>query len=131
MCERSVYMKTAEELFEISNKTVPEKVAQILDGVREHIIARCEEEANNGATYYEIQLKSCVHYLKDLLLEECIKLVKEFEDNGYKIVIKDKGNGYYLNFSIIISWNGKEKNDNGFVLAQGKILYTTEKGVIK
>lgn len=124
-------MKTAAELLEISNKTIPEKVARILDGVREHIIARCEEEANNGGTCYEMRLNTTVHYLKNYLLEECVKLVKEFEDNGYKIVIKDKGNGYYLNFSIIISWNGKEKNDNGFALIQGKILYTTEKGVIK
>lgn len=51
-----IKIKTATELYEISKTKVPEIVADILKGVREHIIQRCEEEANKGATYYSIYL---------------------------------------------------------------------------
>ena len=41
-------MKTAEELYEISKNKAPEIVAEILSGVKEKIILRCEEEAHKG-----------------------------------------------------------------------------------
>ena len=50
-------IKTAQELYEISQTKAPEIVADILEGVREHVIQRCEDEANKGATYYSIYLK--------------------------------------------------------------------------
>ena len=85
-------IKTAQELYEISKIKAPEIVSDILNGVKEHIIQRCEQEANKGATYYSIYLKKGLSYTKDLLLEECIKLAKEFENNGYKVSIEDNGN---------------------------------------
>ena len=107
-------IKTAQELYEISKNKAPEIVAGILDGVREHIIQRCEEEANEGATYYSIYLKKGLSYTKDLLLEECIKLVKEFENNGYKVEVKEVKNFikwiekllriYEPEYLMVISW---------------------------
>ena len=41
-------IKTAEELYKITLDRRPEIVERILVGVREHIIERCEEEANKG-----------------------------------------------------------------------------------
>ena len=96
-------IKTAQELYKISKNKAPEIVAGILDGVREHIIQRCEEEANKGATYYSIYLKKGLSFVKDLLLEECIKIAKEFENNGYKVSIENNGNGYYVDFIMYFS----------------------------
>lgn len=123
-------IKTAQELYEISKNKAPEIVAGILDGVREHIIQRCEEEANEGATYYSIYLKKGLSYTKDLLLEECIKLVKEFENNGYKVSIEDSGNGYYANFVMRFSWNNKIVKFNDRSFGHNELLYTTDSGVI-
>lgn len=123
-------IKTAQELYEISQTKAPEIVAGILDGVREHIIERCEEEANKGATYYSIYLKKGLFYTKDLLLEECIKIAKEFENNGYKVSIEDSGNGYYANFVIRFSWDDKIVKFNDRSFGHNELLYTTDSGAI-
>ena len=122
-------MKTAKELYELSKNKTPEKVKKVLDGVREHVIMRCEEEANKGATYYSIYLDKDLVYIKDMLLKECITLAKEFEDAGYKVSIEDNGNGYYINFIIRFSWNGKVPPlYKGF--GHCELLYTTDKGIV-
>ena len=122
-------MKTAEELYEISKNKAPEIVAEILSGVKEKIILRCEEEAHKGATYYTIRLEQGLSYVKDLLLEECLKIAKEFENNGYKVSIDDYGNGYYINFRMTFSWNGKVCPLSSKL--QCYCLYNTDKGIIK
>lgn len=123
-------IKTAQELYEISKNKAPEIVAGILEGVREHIIQRCEDEANKGATYYSIYLKKGLSYTKDLLLEECIKIVKEFENNGYKVSIEDNGNGYYVDFIMHFSWSDKVVELNGRSFGHKELLYTTDNGII-
>ena len=50
-------MKTAKELYNITQNSVPRIVNDILCGVKEHIIKRCEEEANRGEGHYTIYLK--------------------------------------------------------------------------
>lgn len=123
-------IKPAQELYEIAQTKAPEIVANILKDVRKHIIGRCKQEANSGATDYTIYLKKGLSFVKDLLLEECIKLAKEFEEKGYKVVISDSGNGYYVDLCMSFSWNGQEKSIyRGF--GQPTVLYTTNKGVIK
>ena len=123
-------IKTAQELYEISKNKAPEIVAGILDGVREHIIQRCEEEANKGATYYSIYLNKGLSFIKDLLLEECIKIAKEFEDNGYKVSIEDNGNGYYVDFIMRFSWNDKVVKFDGKSFGHNELLYTTDNEII-
>ena len=123
-------MKTAQELYEISQTKAPEIIADILDGVREHIIQRCEQEANKGATYYSIYLNKGLSFIKDLLLEECIKIAKEFEDNGYKVSIEDNGNGYYVDFIMRFSWNDKVVEFDGRSFGHNELLYTTDKEII-
>ena len=123
-------IKTAQELYEISKNKAPEIVSDILNGVKEHIIQRCEQEANKGATYYSIYLKKGLSYTKDLLLEECIKLAKEFENNGYKVSIEDSGNGYYVDFIIRFSWNDKVVKFDGKSFSHNELLYTTDNGII-
>ena len=123
-------MKTAQELYKISQIKAPEIVAAILEGVREHIIQRCEGEANKGATYYSIYLKKGLFYTKDLLLEECIKIAKEFENNGYKVSIEDSGNGYYANFVMRFSWDDKIVKFNDRSFGHNELLYTTDNGVV-
>ena len=63
-------------------------------------------------------------------LEECIKLVKEFEDNGYKVSIEDSGNGYYADFIMRFSWNDRLIEFNGRSFGHNKLLYTTDDGLI-
>ena len=123
-------MKTAQELYKISPIKAPEIVSDILNGVKEHIIQRCEQEANKGATYYSIYLKKGLSYTKDLLLEECIKLAKEFEDNGYKVSIEDSGNGCYVDFIMRFSWNDKVVEFDGRSFGHNELLYTTDNGII-
>lgn len=123
-------MRTAQELYEISKTKAPEIVADILDGIREHITQRCEQEANKGATYYSIYLKKGLSFTKDLLLEECVRIVKEFEGNGYKVSIEDYGNGYYVDFVIHFSWDGKVVEFDGRSFGHKELLYTTDNGII-
>ena len=123
-------MKTANKLYEISKTKAPEIVSEILKGVREHIIQRCEEEANKGATHYSINLKKGLYFIKDLLLEECVNLIKEFENNGYKVSIEDYGNGYYVGFVIRFSWNGELAKLYGGSLCRKELLYTTDDGLL-
>ena len=123
-------MKTAQELYEISQTKAPEIIADILDGVREHIIQRCEQEANKGATYYSIYLNKGLSFIKDLLSEECIKIAKESEDNGYKVSIEDNGNGYYVDFIMRFSWNDKVVEFDGKSFGHNELLYTTDNGII-
>lgn len=104
-------------------------VEKVLDGVREHIIESCERYAARGATCYSIHLKQDYALIKDLLLEECIKLSKEFQDNGYKVSIDDSGKGYYVNFIITISWNDKVEICEG-ILHNNCHLYDTDNGII-
>ena len=119
-------MKTAMELYEISKTKAPEIVEDILKGVREHVIQRCEEEANKGATYYSIYLKKGLFLTKTLLLEECIKLAKEFEENGYKVSIEDNGNGYYVDFIMYFSWSGELIKFDVRSFDYNELLYTTD-----
>ena len=123
-------IKTAQELYKISQIKAPEIVSDILNGVKEHIIQRCEQEANKGATYYSIYLKKGLFYIKDLLLEECIKIAKEFENNGYKVSIEDSGNGYYVDFIMRFSWNDKVVKFDGKSFGHNKLLYTTDNEII-
>ena len=122
-------MKTAQELYKISQTKAPEIVTNILDGVREHIVQRCEQEANEGATCYSIYLNKGLSFIKDLLLEECIKIAKEFEDNGYKVSIENNGNGCYVYFIMWFSWNDKVVEFDGRS-GHKKLLYTTDNGII-
>ena len=123
-------MKTAQELYKISKTKAPEIVAEILKGVKEHVIQKCEEKACKGATYYTIPLADGLGYVKDLLLKECIKIVKEFEKDGYKVSICDseKGKGNYINFYITFSWDGKVYSP---VDTAEYCLYDTDQGIKK
>lgn len=120
-------IKTAEELYKITLDRRPEIVERILVGVREHIIERCEEEANRGNTQYTIYLQKGNIVVKDLLLTECIKLANEFERSGYNVVIrnyKDVANEY-SSFRITVYWgyeNDFTYNDYDNV----EVLYRTK-----
>ena len=122
-------MKSAKELYKISKEQAPLLVEGVLDGVKEHSIERCEEEANVGSTSYSIYLKQTRDFAKELLLEKCIELVKDFEDNGYKVSIDDSGNGYYINFIITFSWDGVIRKKYNRHFGACKHLYDTENGI--
>lgn len=119
-------IKPAEELYTLSQSVGPKLVAEIMNGVREHVILRSQEEAELGGNRYTIYLKKGRGFVKDLLLDACIELAKEFEDKNYKVIIKDDGNGYYVEFIMVFSWS-----DKGFSFAKErtKILYTTDNGI--
>lgn len=120
-------MKRAEELYEITQKRIPEIVDKVMDGAKEHIVKRCEEEANKGAVFYTFYLKEVENFVENVLFDECIKLAHEFEEMGYKIEIGDYGNGYFLNYIFTISW---DKDFIKKMSLHNNVLYTTEKGII-
>ena len=121
-------IKPAEELYALSQSVGPKLVAEIMNGVREHVILRSQEEAELGGNRYTIYLKKGRGFVKDLLLDACIELAKEFEDKNYKVMIKDDGNGYYVEFIMVFSWGGK---DFSLAKERAKILYTTDNGIVK
>ena len=123
-------MKTAQELYEFTMQQKPKLVEAVLEGVREHIIECLDRDSKRGATNYSIYLKKERAFVKDLLLEECIKLAKEFEENGYKISIDDSGNGYYIEFIMTVSWDGKVKTREKAIFHNNRHLYDTDNGVI-
>jgi hypothetical protein len=124
-------MKSAKKLYEISKEQSSQLVKSVLNGVKERAIERCEEEANKGFTYYSIYLHQTFGFAKELLLNKCIELIKEFENNGYQISIDDSGNGYYINFIITFSWDGNihKNKDKHFDIYEH--LYDTEHGIIQ
>lgn len=123
-------MKSASELYEFTMQQKPKLVEKVLEGVREHIIECLDRDSQRGATYYSIYLNKERAFVKDLLLEECIKLAKEFEDNEYKVSIDDSGNSYYIDFIITVSWDGKVKTREKATFSNNKHLYDTDNGVI-
>ena len=122
-------MKSAQELYAISKKQIPLLVKGVLDGVKEHCIIRCEEEANKGSTYYSIYLNQTHGFAKGFLLDKCIELAKEFEENGYKVSIDDSGNGHYVDFIITFSWDEIVHKKGSNSLYSREHLYDTDKGI--
>ena len=121
-------MKTAQELYEFTMEQKSQIVDKVLRGVKEHIIECLDRESKKGATYYSIYLNETHSFVKDLLLKECIKLSHEFEENGYKVSIDDSGNGYYVNFILTVSWDGKVKaRETGDRHLYDTDIYETEK----
>lgn len=120
-------MKTASELYKFTMEQKTQIVADILDGAREVLINNSERDALRGATSYSLHLKEGYGFTKPLLLEECIKLLKEFEDNEYKVSIDDSGNGYYVKFVLTISWNGEVRDSRS---CTDKHLYDTDNGLV-
>lgn len=122
-------MLKAKELYEISQRRIPEIVDEIMCGVKEHIIERCEEEANKGGTFYTIYLKEGNIFVKEKLLEECFELAGFFENNGYKVSIDDGGNDTRILIYFTVSWNGKPEIIGRYGFGKNKHVYDTENGV--
>ena len=120
-------IKTAEELYKITLDRRPEIVERILVGVREHIIERCEEEANKGNMYYKIYLNKGNIVVKDMLLTKCVELAKEFEELGYNVVIRNykDADDKYVDFAITILW-ANESNDTYKDYDNVEVLYDTK-----
>ena len=120
-------MKTAQELYEFTMQQKPKLVEAVLDGVREHIIECLDRDSKRGATNYSIYLKKERAFVKDLLLEECIKLAKEFEEFGYNVVIKNykDADDEYVDFAITILWEN-ESNDTYKDYDNVEVLYRTK-----
>ena len=121
-------IKTAEELYKITLDRRPEIVESILAGVREHIIEKCEEEANRGITHYTIYLTKGNIVVKDLLLIKCLELAREFEEHGYNVVIRNYKdiNNEYVSFRITVYWG----NENDYTYKDYdniEVLYNTNK----
>lgn len=103
-------MKTAEELYEISQRRIPEMVDEIMDGVKEHISKRCEEEAYKGSTYYTCYLKDGNAFVRRKLVERCLDLSDYFEEEKHcKVSIEDSGSDTTCSLVFTVSWNGKPK----------------------
>lgn len=123
-------LKSASELYEISKEQIPILVKEVLEGVREHIIEKCIQEANSGSTYYSIYLKEIRSFAKELLLEECIKLANEFEDNGYKVSIDTFNNSNHSRLVLTFSWDGNVRECGDKQFSFKTCLYNTENGLI-
>lgn len=124
-------MKSAMELLEITNKRLPERVNEILAGAVEHIEERCEEEAEKGNYYYSIYLRKIESFCRELLLKECVKIAKHFEDDfECGVSIDDNGNGYWLEYTITVSWDGKIRK-SGRRFGACEHLYDSEIGLAK
>lgn len=120
-------MKKATELYEISKKQTPLLVANVMQGLKEHTIKRCEQEAKKGSTYYVMYLNKGTRFIKAALFAEVLKLVREFEKEGYKVSIEDDGNEYFVEYIITFSWNGLVLDCSGRSLDNRTHLYDTDR----
>jgi len=121
----------ASKLYEITKKQQPKLVEKVMDGVKEHIIMRCVQYASKGDTCYSIYLKGTYKYVEDLLFEKCLKLIKDFEDKGYKVSIDDCGDNKCISYVLTFSWDGNLVTRKG----RGHYdvnyhLYDTDNGII-
>lgn len=119
----------ADKLYEISKKQRPVLVEKVMNGIKEHIIMRCEQYANKGDTCYSIYLNGTYKYAEDLLFEKCLELIKEFENKGYKVSIDDCGSGNHINYILTFSWDGNLVTREGAGFGKNRHLYDTNNGV--
>lgn len=47
-------------------------------------------------------------FYQDELLSECIKMIKPFEQHGFKVCITDEGNDYLSDIYIYLTWNNED-----------------------
>ena len=76
--------------------------------------------------YYKIYLNKGNIVVKDMLLAKCVELVKEFEELGYNVVIRNyKDADEYVQFAITILW-ANESNDTYKDYDNVEVLYDTK-----
>lgn len=127
-------MKNAREMLEISMASGNVLIENLLieSNILNHSIKRIEEEASKGEIKYTFRFdKKILVCNRNLLIEKLSSIVEKFESNGYKVIIKDTGNGYWSNISVIYYWGNNEKeydeltkNNNG-IMGNGNSLYFT------
>ena len=123
-------MKTAEELYEISQRRIPEMVDEIMNGVKEHISERCEEEAYKGCTYYTCYLKNGNGFVRRMLVDRCMELADYFEEEKhYKVSIEDSGSDTKCSLYFTVSWDGKPKIIGNWGFGKSVHVYDTDNGI--
>lgn len=124
-------IKQADELLKLTRTKNTDLVDEVLKGVREHVAERCVMEANKGRCNYSIFLKKTYSYAEELLFEKCLKLVKEFEQHGYKVSIDGENYGDTVEYILTFSWNGEvKKYINKSPFNKEKHLYDTDNEIV-
>lgn len=113
-------MKKAQELYKISKLKEKELIENKLKDIKKIISLKMEKSANDGFTYCTIFDESEIR-LKDILIDKYIKIVKEFENQGYKVSISVIDNSFIAIFTIYLSWDNKVRSEN-----HGLLLYKSE-----
>lgn len=113
-------MKNAQELYKISKLKEKELIENKLKDIKKIILQKTEERANDGLTYCTIFDENEIR-LKDILIDKYIKLVKEFENQGYKVSISVVNNDFIVIFTIYLSWDNKVRSENYGLLYKSEV----------
>lgn len=128
-------MIKASDMLKLSKESATTIIDEIFEksDFKEHSLKRIQEEASHGRLLYEFHFsRKLLTELRDMLLDKLESIIKEFEDNGFKVLIRDYGNRYWSNICVKFYWGDNREewckiigvNDN--YLGAYENLYATK-----
>ena len=100
-------MIKASDMLKLSKESATTIIDEIFEksDFKEHSLKRIQEEARHGRLLYEFHFsRKLLTELRDMLLDKLESIIKEFEDNGFKVLIRDYGNRYWSNICVKFYW---------------------------
>lgn len=123
-------MIKASDMLKLSKESATTIIDEIFEksDFKEHSLKRIQEEARCGKLLYELHFDRgrLLADLRDMLLDKLEPIIKEFEDNGFKILIRDYGNGRWSNISVKFYWGDSKEEWYEIISANKNIIGTYE-----
>lgn len=128
-------MLNARDMYNLSVENGTRLASEIYNesNFKEHSIQRIKEESEKGLFFYNFSFKKAMLETISLILLEKIKpIINEFEEGGFKIVVKSNPSGSWNYINVIFYWGFQddeymrlvEKRDR--FSEKVKILYYTD-----
>lgn len=128
-------MIKASDMLTLAKNNATEIINRIFEDsdFKEHSLYRIQQEAKEGKMVYDFYFREeLLIELRDMLLTKIKPIIKEFEDNGFKVLVRDNGNGYWSDICVKFYWGDNKKEwlrmlgKNDKYLGDFENIYTTE-----
>lgn len=127
-------IRNADEMFQLAIESREDVAKEIFDksNLRNCLISKIEEYSKQGRISYNYIYDQLLIDNRDVLMNKILSMTNEFEDKGYKIIIKDGGNGYWSRLSVTVYWGIDNKEFNRLInkkidiLGREILLYSTK-----
>ena len=122
-------MITASDMLKLSKDCAEYKVNTVYEdsNFKEHCLERIPQEAGEGKLVYSFSnVQKILKELEPMLLDKFMSVIKEFEYNGFKVLVRDNGNGYWSDLYIKFYWGDSEEDWDRIVNYGDKYLGSFE-----